>query len=86
MRGQWRRGLSQNLAREGASTTGGGQEASTCGGDRVGVPLGGRHCVRRWRQRGEGLRSAAPCQSRENNRERGRLGAATRQEEGRGSV
>jgi hypothetical protein len=35
---------------------------------------------------GEGLRSVAPCQSRENNRERGQLGAATRQEEERGPV
>jgi hypothetical protein len=41
MRGRWRCGPSRIPAREGASMTGGGQEASTRGGDRVGVPLGG---------------------------------------------
>jgi hypothetical protein len=52
VRRQWRRGPSPILAREGTSMTDGGQEASTRGGEQVGVPLGGRHRARGWRQRG----------------------------------
>jgi hypothetical protein len=56
VRRQWRRGPSPILAREGTSMTDGGQEASTRGGEQVGVTLGGRHRARGWRQRGGGGR------------------------------
>jgi hypothetical protein len=82
MRGRWWRGPSRIPAREGASTTGSGQEATTRGGERVGVPLGDRPHARRWRQRGTS-RSAAPYRS-SGNGERGvaRGGHTARRREG----